>query len=418
MEQKAIIVGANINNQEDFTNSMEELKNLVYACNIDVIAKATQQLNQVNKVYYLGKGKIEEILELVHEMDVDMVIFNDELSSTQIRNLEEILQCKLMDRTGIILEIFAKRAKTKESQMQVEIAKLQYMLPRLIGAGKDLSRQSAGYGFRNKGKGETKLELDRRKIKNRMSELSKELEALVDRRKNQRKKRKKTEIPVIALVGYTNAGKSTIMNEMVELYNPSANKKVFEKDMLFATLETSVRCINLPDNKKFLLTDTVGFISKLPHQLVKAFRSTLEEVREADMLIHVVDYSNSNYKQQIEVTKETLKELGADRIPTIYAFNKLDLVQDETFKVEENSIYVSAKNKTGINELVSEICKKVFTQYVNCNMIIPYDKGSVLSYFEDNANINLTEYKVNGVFISMECKKADCERYRQYAISI
>lgn len=418
MEQKAIIVGANINNQEDFTNSMEELKNLVYACNIDVIAKATQQLNQVNKAYYLGKGKIEEILELVHEVDADMVIFNDELSSTQIRNLEEILQCKLMDRTGIILEIFAKRAKTKEAQMQVEIAKLQYMLPRLIGAGKDLSRQSSGYGFRNKGKGETKLELDRRKIKNRMSELSKELEALVDRRKNQRKKRKKTEIPVIALAGYTNAGKSTIMNEMVELYNSSANKKVFERDMLFATLETSVRCIELPDNKKFLLTDTVGFISKLPHQLVNAFRSTLEEVSEADMLIHVVDYSNPNYKQQIEVTKETLKELGADRIPTIYAFNKTDLVHDEIFKVEENSIYVSAKNKTGINELVSEICKKVFTQYVNCNMIIPYDKGSVLSYFEDNANINSTEYKFNGVFISMECKKADCERYKQYAILI
>ncbi|WP_396390885.1 GTPase HflX [Desulfosporosinus shakirovi] len=288
------------------------------------------------------------------------------------------------------------------------------MLPKLIGLGESLGRQGGSSGLKNRGSGETKLELDRRKIEDRISGLNKELETLVAQRQNQRKKRKKKEIPVIALVGYTNTGKSTLMNAMIDLFNPSTEKQVFEKDMLFATLETFVRSIKLPDNKSFLLTDTVGFISKLPHHLIKAFRSTLEEVAEADILIHVVDYSNPQYNQQIKVTRETLKELGADNIPVIYAYNKTDLVSVEISKIAEDCVYISAKRKEGIVDLVNVIGQKAFTAYVHCEMLIPYDKGNIVSYLNDNATIKSTLYQGSGVLISLECKEADYERYQQY----
>ncbi|SHI20246.1 GTPase HflX [Desulfosporosinus lacus] len=413
-KQKAILVGVQLNNQQDFTDSMEELFNLANACDLEVVGEKIQKLNGLNISYYLGKGKIQEVLALFAEKNANLVIFNDELSPSQIRNLEEILECRVIDRTVLILDIFAQRAKTREAQLQVEVAKLQYMLPRLIGLGESLGRQGGSSGLKNRGSGETKLELDRRKIEDRISGLNKELETLVTQRQNQRKKRKKKEIPVIALVGYTNTGKSTLMNAMIDLFNPSTEKQVFEKDMLFATLETSVRSIKLPDNKSFLLTDTVGFISKLPHHLIKAFRSTLEEVAEADLLIHVVDYSNSQYNQQMKVTRETLKELGADNIPVIYAYNKTDLLNVEIPKITEDCVYISAKRKEGIVDLVNVIGQKAFTDYVHCEMLIPYDKGNIVSYLNDNATIKSTLYEGSGVLISLECKEADYERYQQY----
>lgn len=223
-------------------------------------------------------------------------------------------------------------------------------------------------------------------------------------------------MPSIALVGYTNAGKSTLMNVLMEKYQAAAEKKVFEKNMLFATLETSVRNITLSNNKSFLLTDTVGFISKLPHQLVKAFRSTLEEVAEADLLIHVVDYSNPNYKEQINVTEKTLKELGAENIPTIYAFNKVDLANGEVSMAGTEAVYLSAKKQIGINELVEAITQNIFKQYISCEMNIPYDKGNILSYLKEKANILSTEYKEDGVTISIECREEDYNRYQEYVI--
>lgn len=359
-KQRAVIVGCNIKNDKEFLNMMEELFGLADACDIEVVGEITQRLERVYSSHYIGKGKVQEVISLIHEKDLDMVIFNDELSPSQIRNLEKDLKCKVIDRTGLILDIFAKRSKTKEAKLQVEIAKLQYLLPRLTGLREYSGRQVGGAGFINRGSGETKFELDKRKIKGRISTLHAELETLVVQRQNQRKQRKKVGIPVIVLVGYTNVGKSTIMNTMIDFYSSSIGKYVFEKDMLFATLETYVRSIKLPNNKSFLLSDTVGFISKLPHQLVKAFRSTLEEITEADMLVHVVDYSNLNYKQHIEVVKDTLKEIGADKIPTIYAYNKADLVEDEIAKEEKDRIYISAKNKAGIDKLVNEILKMAF----------------------------------------------------------
>lgn len=417
-KQRAIIVGCNINNDKEFLNMMEELSNLADACDIEVVGEMTQKLENVYPSHYIGKGKIEELYALIHDKEVNMAIFNDELSPSQISNLNAALKCKIIDRTILIFDILTKRAESKEAQLQVEIAKLQYVLPRVNGLGESLDRQAFGTGFINRGSGESKLELNRRKIKDRISRLQAELETLVVQRQNQRKRRKKSGIPVIVLVGYTNAGKSTIMNSMVDLYSSSIDKKVFEKDMLFATLETYVRNIKLPNNKTFLLSDTVGFINKLPHQLISAFRSTLEEITEADMLVHVVDYSNPNYKQHIEVVKATLKELGADNIPAIFVYNKADLVEEEITKEEKECIYISAKNKAGIDKLVNEICDMAFQQFGCWELLIPYDKGNILSYFKDNANIKSIEYGSDGVLISVECTESDYRRYKNKALKV
>ncbi|HDR4711193.1 GTPase HflX [Bacillus cereus] len=414
--QRAVLVGVNVGNEDDFAYSMEELTNLAEACDVEVIGQVTQNLQRVNPSHYIGKGKIEEVAAYVQEIDANMVIFNDELSPSQIRNLEEDLDCKVIDRTILILDIFAQRAKTKEAQLQVEVAHLQYMMPRLIGLRESLGRQSGGVGTKNKGVGEKKLELDRRKIEEQISVLNKDLEALVAQRQTQRKQRKKNEIPVVALVGYTNAGKSTTMNAMLEIYNGTEEKEVFEKDMLFATLETSVRNIDLPDNKSFLLTDTVGFVSKLPHHLVKAFRSTLEEVAEADLLIHVVDYANPNYEQLIDITNETLKKIGVENIPTIYAYNKSDMVDVEIPKVQEDRVYLSAKKHVGIEELVEMIRSHIYKEYTKCEMLIPYDHGQVVSYFNNHAHVLSTSYENEGTKLEVECKTSDYEKYKRFAI--
>ncbi|MEH6891987.1 GTPase HflX [Bacillus sp. JJ864] len=414
--QRAILVGVNLNSESDFEYSMEELANLTEACDVEVIGKVTQNLHRVNPSHYIGTGKIEEVAAFVKEADANLVIFNDELSPSQIRNLEADLDCKVIDRTILILDIFAQRAKTKEAQLQVEVAHLQYMMPRLIGLRESLGRQSGGVGTKNKGVGEKKLELDRRKIEEQIAALNKELEALVAQRKTQRKQRKKNEVPVVALVGYTNAGKSTTMNAMLEMFNGSAEKQVFEKDMLFATLETAVRNIQLPDNKSFLLTDTVGFVSKLPHHLVKAFRSTLEEVAEADLLIHVVDYANPNYEHLIEITNQTLKQIGVENIRAIYAYNKADVINIEIPKVQDDRVYLSAKQKVGIDELVHMIRTKIYKDYTKCEMLIPYDQGHLISYFNEHANVLSTDYENEGTKITVECKMSDFEKYKRYAI--
>ncbi|MCU4990679.1 GTPase HflX [Bacillus cereus] len=414
--QRAVLVGVNLGNEDDFAYSMEELTNLAEACDVEVIGQVTQNLQRVNPSHYIGKGKIEEVAAYVNEVDANMVIFNDELSPSQIRNLEADLDCKVIDRTILILDIFAQRAKTKEAQLQVEVAHLQYMMPRLIGLRESLGRQSGGVGTKNKGVGEKKLELDRRKIEEQISVLNKDLEALVAQRQTQRKQRKKNKIPVVALVGYTNAGKSTTMNAMLEIYNVTEEKQVFEKDMLFATLETSVRNIDLPDNKSFLLTDTVGFVSKLPHHLVKAFRSTLEEVAEADLLIHVVDYANPNYEQLIDITNETLKKIGVENIPTIYAYNKSDMVDVEIPKVQEDRVYLSAKKHVGIEELVEMIRSHIYKEYTKCEMLIPYDQGQVVSYFNNHAHVLSTSYENEGTKLEVECKTSDYEKYKRFSI--
>ncbi|GGE56964.1 GTPase HflX [Priestia taiwanensis] len=415
-QQRAILVGVNINNEPNFDYSMKELVNLAEACDVEVVGEIIQNLPRVHAGLYIGTGKVEEVADAVKDNDANVVIFNDELSPSQIRNLEEELACKVIDRTILILHIFAERAKTKEAQLQVEVAHLQYMMPRLIGLRASLGRQSGGVGTKNKGAGEKQIELDRRRIEEKVSMLNKELEELVAHRKTQRKQRKKNEVPVVSLVGYTNAGKSTVMNAMLDVHNLSEDKHVFEKDMLFATLETSVRDIAMDDNKSFLLTDTVGFVSKLPHHLVKAFRSTLEEVAESDLLIHVVDYSNPNYEHLMDVTNETLKKIGVKDIPVIYAYNKSDLMDMNIPTIQNDRIYLSAKEQIGISELVQLIRREVFKDYIMCEMLIPYDQGQIVSHFSTHAKIHATEYEENGTKIKVECKMSDFKKYERYVV--
>ena len=414
METRGIVVGININNENGFQESIVELKNLCMACDIEVVGELVQNSKQINKAHYIGSGKIEELKILINREKADIVIFNNELSSSQFRNIEKAIECEVRDRTALILDIFAERAKTREAKLQVEIARLKYLLPRLIGANENLGRQSGGVGTNNKGSGEKKLELDRRKIEAKITSLNKELEELKHQRETQRNLRRKSSVPRIALVGYTNAGKSSVMNSMIDIFRDGEAKKVFEKDMLFATLETSIRSIKLEDNKKFLLSDTVGFVSNLPHNLIKAFRSTLEEVCEADLLLHVVDISNPDYKHQLEVTNETLKEIGAESVPMIYVYNKIDLL--DNYLIEENGVYISAKKNLGIDKLIKVIGSKVFNDYINCNMFIPYDKGSILSYLNDNAQIIDRKYSNGGTELFIECSNVDYEKYKEYVI--
>ena len=410
--QRAILVGVDLNNDKNFDYSVEELKNLAEACSVEVVGTLTQKLERVNPACYIGTGKVDEVAMLVQQHDANLVIFNDELSPSQIRNLEHGLQCKVIDRTILILDIFASRAKTREAQLQVEVAQLRYMMPRLIGLNASLSRQAGGIG--SKGPGEKKLELDRRRIEDQIHKLNKELDSLVLARQNQRKLRKRNSTPVVALVGYTNAGKSTTMNALLNVSNAQAEKTVFEKNMLFATLETSTRQIQLPDNKQFLLTDTVGFVSKLPHQLVKAFRSTLEEVTEADLLLHVVDLSHPEFQTQIEITNKVLEELGVKETPMVYVYNKADLIDVEFTPSTKEAVRISAKNLTNIETLIDCIKSHLFKNYQKVTFLIPYDRGNIVSYLNEHANILETQYLDNGTLITAECSEHDIERFNQY----
>lgn len=417
IRERALLVGVDTGEDTDFERSMEELKSLAEACNMQVVGKITQKLAAINKALYVGTGKVAEIRQFLGECSVDIVIFDNALTPSQIRNLQEELDMPILDRTSLILDIFAIRAQTREAKLQVETARLQYLLPRLVGMHEALSRQGGGSGsMSNKGTGEKKLELDRRKIEHRISELRKELEEVQVDRQIQRKKRMNSRTPQVALVGYTNAGKSTVMNQMVEKYTGNEAKKVLEKDMLFATLETSVRTIETGDRKPFFLVDTVGFIHKLPHGLVKAFHSTLEEVKYADLLVQVVDFSDPQYRLQMDVTAETLKELGAGDIPMIIAYNKAEQRVEDLPRVRENHIYMSAVNGVGIPELIELIKTAVYTDNQDVTLLIPYDAGGVTSYFMENSTVLIQEYLENGVRLVVNCHKGDMEKYRQYIV--
>ena len=402
-KQKVLLVGVNLNDEFYFFKSMSELEELVKACQMLPIGSVVQNLKEINSAFYVGSGKLEEIKDKINELHPDLVVFNNELSPSQLKNLELKLDIQILDRTSIILNIFALRAKTNEAKMQVEIAKLRYMLPRLSGLHLSLGRQGGGSGFSNKGSGEKQIELDRRIIEDRISKLNKELSEIETRRNIQRRKRSDSEIPLVSLVGYTNAGKSTLLNTLVDLSLSDESKKVYEEDMLFATLETSIRKIKIKDGKEFLLSDTVGFIRELPHMLIKAFRSTLDEVKNSDLLLHVVDFSNEEYEENIRVTNSTLKEIGADNIPVIYVFNKCDEVNDIKLPyVDGNKVYISAKNNIGINELIKVISSNIFREYVTCKMQIPFERGDIVSYLKGKYNFISIEYTNDGTLIERQ----------------
>ncbi len=416
-KQKVLLVGVNLNDEFYFFKSMSELEELVKACQMLPIGSVVQNLKEINSAFYVGSGKLEEIKDKINELHPDLVVFNNELSPSQLKNLELKLDIQILDRTSIILNIFALRAKTNEAKMQVEISKLRYMLPRLSGLHLSLGRQGGGSGFSNKGSGEKQIELDRRIIEDRISKLNKELSEIETRRNIQRRKRSDSEIPLVSLVGYTNAGKSTLLNTLVDLSLSDETKKVYEEDMLFATLETSIRKIKIKDGKEFLLSDTVGFIRELPHMLIKAFRSTLDEVKNSNLLLHVVDFSNEEYEENIRVTNSTLKEIGADNIPVIYVFNKCDEVNDIKLPyVDGNKVYISAKNNIGINELINVISNNIFKEYVTCKMEIPFKRGDIVSYLKEKYDFISTQYTNDGTLIEICLNKKDYGKYKNYII--
>ncbi len=433
--ERALLVGVNLNDGEDYLTSLKELGALAEACEMEVTATAEQTLDQVHKAFYIGTGKVEEVKELAIECDVDVIIFDNSLSPMQMRNLQERLEKPILDRSTLILDIFARRARSREAKLQVEVARLQYMLPRLVGLHAALSRQGGASGsMSNRGAGEKKLELDRRVLEKRLSQLRRELKEVGQERETQRKQRMKTGMPRVALVGYTNAGKSTLLNAMLELYGTdevdAEEKKVMEKDMLFATLDTTVRKIAPQDHHAFLLSDTVGFIHKLPHNLVEAFQSTLEEAKEADILLQVVDYSDAHYRDQIAVTNQTLHKLGADGVPMLYVYNKADLVEPEALPglagtepgkllqslpvAAQDSIYMSAKERVGVEELIGLIEKKLSGGYRDCTMLIPYTDGRAVSYLNEHGVVRQTQYLEEGVQLSLQCREEDYQFYRDY----
>lgn len=403
--------------QEEFDRSMGELDELAKACDMEPVGMVTQRMEGINKSLYLGSGKVEELSEAAQMLDAELVIFNDTLTPSQLRNLQDMLKIPVMDRTTLILDIFEKRARTREARLQVESARLQYLLPRLVGMHEALTRQGGTSGsMSSRGAGEKKLELDRRRIEHRISELNRELEEISKEREVQRKKRQNSGVPLVALVGYTNAGKSTILNRMLEKYGMDEEKKVLEKDMLFATLDTSVRRVCTGNNRDFLLSDTVGFIHKLPHGLVKAFRATLLELQTADLLLQVVDYSDPYYQKQMETTNETIAQLGAGHIPMITVFNKADRVGESISypKIVGDKIYMSAKEDSSLEMLSGMILDKVYDNYKEVCFLIPYEKGSIVSYLMENSHVLSIEYEKEGTKLQVMCHPGDKEKYGCY----
>ncbi len=427
---RAILVGLNTDKSDDeFERSMKELKELTKALDIKVATTITQSLPSPDRSTFIGSGKVEEIKSSLDVFDADIIIFNDALSPMQIRNLEKILDTEVIDRTGLILQIFAKRAKTRESRLQVEYAQLQYMLPRLVGMRSSLSRQGGGSGrLSNKGSGEKQLELDRRRIEHRMSELRRELENVEKERDTQRNRRLSSAEPKISLVGYTNAGKSTIMNNLLSYYGGEnfEDKQVLEKDMLFATLDTSVRRISSPGHRPFLLTDTVGFISELPHTLVKAFRSTLEEAKYADLILEVIDFSDPEYRHHMDVTRDTLAEIGAGDIPVLYAFNKSDLVQKmqeeesqlvmDVPRTVDDRAYICAKSKESLDALIDLIEEKLKQGDTLCELLLPYSEGGILNELTNSSIIDNTEYLPEGIKLTAHLSAKNAQKYSRFII--
>jgi len=408
-EYKAILVGATTG--EDIAYSMEELAGLAEAAGIEVLASMVQNVEKINAATFIGSGKLIELSEMCSNMEAELVIFNDELSGMQLRNIEDAVGVRVIDRTILILDIFADRASSADGKLQVELAQLQYRMPRLLGFGKSLSRLGGGIGTR--GPGEKKLETDRRHIQSRMDEIKKELESLKANRSVQRSKREKSGLPVVALVGYTNSGKSSIMNKLLA-DEERMDKQVFEKDMLFATLDTSQRLITLDDNRSFILIDTVGFVDKLPHTLVKAFKATLEELSMADMLIHVVDANFGEPDFHIDVTRKVMKELDAADKPELLVFNKIDLNPSFNPLAYTGCITTSAKTGEGIDVLLDKIKEQIFSDIEEVELLIPFNRGDAVSAIMAKAKPKETKYLENGTYLKVELNAEDRGRWQSF----
>ena len=396
---RALLVGLCCDGMADFDNSdedtMAELRELLTTAGGETVLMAMQNRHTPDPRTFIGEGKVQELKELIPANEIDLVIFDNELSPSQGRALEEELNCRVIDRNGLILDIFADRANTAEGKLQVELAQYQYLLPRLTGMWTHLVRQTASGGsspIGTRGPGETQLETDRRHIRRKIQKLEKEIDDLQRVRATQRSKREKSEVPLVCIVGYTNAGKSTMLNALT-------GAGVHANNRLFDTLDPTTRVLHTEQLGDILVSDTVGFIRKLPHHLVDAFRSTLEELTYADVLVHVVDASDPQWRLQAEVVEELCRQLGAEKTPRLLVFNKVDLLREDQLPRETNAIYTAASKGIGLENLVNNICRILGEDLRTVNFILPYAQAGVLDKLYREANVKKAEYVETGIDI-------------------
>jgi GTP-binding protein HflX len=423
--ERAILVGVDLRTSQPLLtleDSLSELTLLADTAGVEIVGEITQKLDTPHPGTFIGTGKVEELKILVGELDANLVIFDEELSPRHQRELEEVLgtQVKIIDRTALILDIFAQHASTREGILQVELAQYEYRLPRLTRAWAHLARQAGGGAGRTgsvggvglRGPGETQLEVDRREIRTKISKLKDELEKVREHRSRHRAQRKKSQIPIISLVGYTNAGKSTLMNTL-------SDAGVYVADQLFATLDPVTRKLELSNGQQALMTDTVGFIQKLPTQLVAAFRATLEEISEADLLLHIVDITHINALAQAKSVLKTLEEIGAGDIPIITALNKIDNLHDPESAVEKmrdfpNTYAISAKTGQGIPELMMAISSELYEKYIPLRVYLPYQEGQLLSIFHEFGHVSLMKHEEGGVILEGMLPKRYYSQFQPY----
>ncbi len=414
-EERAILVGLDtshgklLNKKSEGERSLEELKELSTTAGLKVLEKVLQKKNVKDSAYYIGKGLAEQLSLMRQSLNANVLVFDDELSGAQVRNLEEITGIKVIDRTTLILDIFAQRARSKEGKLQVELAQLKYRLPRLMGMGTQLSRLGGGIGTR--GPGEKKLEVDRRHIRRRLNFLEKELESVGKRRDLIREGRRQSSTPSVALVGYTNAGKSTLLNSLCK-------SSVYAENKLFATLDPTTRGLKLPDGREIMLTDTVGFIRKLPHDLVEAFKSTLEEAVNADILIHVVDVSSGEAEFQVDVVNNILESLGALNKTILLALNKTDLVEDDVrlsiSKPDEKTFEISAATGMGLDGLTEGISQALPAQETEISLLVPFEDGRVIPFIYSNGRVLEQEYTEQGIKLRAVVKNSALSGLKGY----
>jgi len=419
--EKVILIGIwGENSLQDAENSLRELAALAETAGAEVLDGLLQRRPHPDPATFLGKGKAQELKDLVAAAGADTVIADTELAPSQRRALEDVVNAKVIDRTAVILDIFAQHAKSREGKAQVELAQLEYLLPRLRGWGDSMSRQAGGQaaggvGMGSRGPGETKIELDRRRINTRMAKLRKQIAAMKPARETKRANRKRNSVPAVAIAGYTNAGKSSLLNTMTAA-------GVLVQNALFATLDPTVRKAKTPDGRDYTLADTVGFVRNLPHQLVEAFRSTLEEIADSDLVVHVVDASHPDPAGQIATVRNVIGEVGARDIPELIVFNKIDLA-DETHRLalrgmEPNSISVSARTGEGIPELLARIADLIPEPDIEVAALIPYNRGDLVSRLHLNSRIMVLDYRDNGTFVRAMVKPEMAAELAEFSVIV
>ena len=415
VSERAILIGMEWGRNDSLwtvDDSLEELKQLADTAGATVIKKFIQKRPKPDPAFFIGRGKVQELALYAQQENIDLCIFDDELSPAQQRNIESVMGIRILDRTALILDIFAQRARTNEGKLQVELAQLQYTLPRIMGKGLMLSRLGGGIGTR--GPGETKLEVDRRRIRDRIAFIKDQIEKVKAVRSLHRSKRKKNNVFEVSLVGYTNAGKSTLLNTLT-------NSDIYAKDQLFATLDPTTRQLTLPTKQEIIITDTVGFIQRLPHQLIAAFRSTLEVVTEADLLVHVIDVSHELYKEQAAAVHEVLKEIGAETKPVITVYNKIDKLPPDSkladrLALEEDTVCISAAKKLNLESLQQMIESHLKSKAVEVTLCIPYAETAKAAQLHETANVLEQEYTENGAVMKVILPVEDLEAYNEYIL--